>query len=105
MLSAEGADGVAAERPGVIVHHCRQPGPVRFAVGAADEDVELGVVCLPDLVWAVGAAAKDKFMPVPVGCGTVNSHGHQGRVQCLDDVADDGVARRRGASSARFGRG
>jgi hypothetical protein len=65
---------------------------------AVNEDVELGVVRLSDLVWAVGAAAKDKFMPVPVGRGTFGSQGYQGRVPCMKDFADEGVARRQGAS-------
>lgn len=65
----------------------------------------MGVVHLPYLVGPVGAAAKDKFMPVPLGCRTLESQGHQGRVECLDDLADNGVARRQRASFARFGRG
>lgn len=65
----------------------------------------MGVVRLPDLVGPVGAASKDKFMPVPIGCRALESQGHQGRVQCLDDPADNRVARRQRASSARFGRG
>jgi hypothetical protein len=65
----------------------------------------LGVVRLPYLVGPVGAAAKDKFMPVAIGRRTFQSQGHQGRIQCLNDVADNGITRRQRTSSARFGRG
>jgi len=61
-----GEDRVAADCAGVVVHHGGQPGAVWFPIGAYDEDVEFGVVCLPRMVRPFGAATVDELVPIPV---------------------------------------
>jgi hypothetical protein len=49
----------------VVVDDCGQPRPRGRAVGFEDQDVELGVVGLPEGVGLAGAVPPGQLEPVP----------------------------------------
>lgn len=80
---------------GVVVHHCGQPGTVRFTVCAENEDVELGVVCLPYLVRPFSPPAVHEFVPITVRRRPLQGEGDEHGIQGRTDVPNGEIARRR----------
>src|SRR5450830_2113482 len=65
-FNAEGApeeDAVPGDRSGAVVQDDGQPGPGRMTGLVQDEDVQLGVVGLPDVVGTLGLTAVDELVP------------------------------------------
>ncbi len=92
---------VAGDRAGAVVLHDGQPRPGRGAVGVEDEQVEFGVVGLPDHVRALGLAAVDQFVAVPQRHRAVMGESEQVRVQLGDDRVHGAVGRDRPALRGR----
>lgn len=99
-----GKDCVSADRARVVVDHDREPGAIRLpARGAGNEDVEFGVIGLPDLVGAVGSAAVHQLVPIAIRGGSIQRERHERRIEGLHNISDGGVARHRQAPPLRFG--
>ena len=60
-----------------------------------DEDVQLGVVGLPDVVGTLGLTAVDELVPVPQPSWALMGEGDQVRVEAGDDRVDAAVGRDR----------
>jgi hypothetical protein len=56
---------VPGDRAGVVVDHRGQPRPRGRPIGVEDQDVELGVVGLPEGVGPAGTVPPDQLEPVP----------------------------------------
>jgi len=98
-------NGVPADRAGAVVDDDRQPGARRVSSFVEDQDVELGVVGLPDLVRAVGLTAVHQLVAVAEPGRAVVRKGQQVRVDRGDDLADGAVRRRGPAPFAGQGGG
>jgi hypothetical protein len=89
--------GVASDRAGAVVEHDGQPRPRRRAGLVEDEQVEFGVVGLPDLVRPLGLAPVDQLVAVPQRHRPVVRQRQQLRVQGGHDRVDGAVGRDRPA--------
>lgn len=77
----------------MVVDHDREPGSIRFAAyGTGDEDVEFGVIGLPDLVGPVGSAQVYELVSIAIRNGSIQRERYQCRVEGLHDISDSGVA-------------
>lgn len=74
-------DRVPRDRAGVVVLDNRQPGPDGPATGGDHPQVELGVVSLPDRVGALGLAAVNQVVHLPVPLGPLVREHHQRGVE------------------------
>jgi hypothetical protein len=79
----------------MVVQDQRQPRSCGRPIAVQDEDVELGVVGLPDLVWPVRFAAVDQLVAVTPRGRAVLGERHQRRVDRGDDPRDRAVRRHR----------
>jgi len=77
--------GVAGDGPRAVVEHDRQPRPGRAAVRVQHQQVQLGVVGLPDLVRPVGLPAVHQLVAVAQRRRPVVRQRQQVRVQAGDD--------------------
>ena len=96
---------VAGDRPAVIVEDDGQPGLSRLARVIRHEEVELGVIGLPDGVGPRGLGAMDEVEGIAVCLRPLVSQCHQRRLQRTDHHVDRPVARNRFAEPGRDERG
>jgi len=89
--------GVAGDRAGAVVEHDGQPRPGRCPRLVEHEQVELGVVGLPDLVRPLRLAPVDQLVAVPQRHRPVVRQRQQLRVQGGHDRVDGAVGRDRPA--------
>lgn len=94
-MARRSSDHVSADRAGVIIHDGGQPGAVGLPVRADDENVEFGVVGLPDVVRPFRPTAEHQLVTIAVGRGTFQRGGDERWVEGLHDLPDGRVARRR----------
>lgn len=85
---------VACDHAGMIVHHRRQPRPCRPATSIEDEDVEFGVVGLPDRVRAIGAMTMDHLVFVAESGSALMRERQHRRIDPAHDIANAAVGRR-----------
>ena len=87
-------DRVPGDRAGMIILDDGQPGPGGPAARIEHQQVQFGVVGLPDLVGAVRLPAVNQLEPVPVGHRAVPGQGDQAGIQAGDDGVHRGIGRR-----------
>lgn len=88
-------DAVPGDGARVIVEHEGQPGPGRRAAGVQHEDVEQGMIGLPDGIRPLGAVTVDQFEAVPIRRGPVMGERDESRVECARDRMNGGIGRHR----------
>ena len=65
VLCAEECDG-SGEGAGVAVDHPSPPGSLRVTARIHDQEIEPGVVGLPECIWPIGAMLEDHFESVAI---------------------------------------
>jgi hypothetical protein len=83
--------GVPRHGTRMIVDHARQPRAHRRPVRVEDQEIQLGVVGLPERIGPLGTVAVDQFETAAEGGLTLMSEDHQGGVQGSDDLIDAAV--------------
>ena len=83
----------AGDGTGIVVHHGRQPGPDGLARLIKGEQVEQGVIGLPDRIGGRGAVAMDQLVAVAEGGCPLMRQRHHGGIERGEDRIDRAVGR------------
>ncbi|AOF95319.1 hypothetical protein BSY17_4168 (plasmid) [Sphingobium sp. RAC03] len=84
---------VACYHARVIVQHRRQPRPHRATAGIEDQDIELGVIGLPDRIGVFGAVPMHQLELVAEGGSTFMCQGQHRRIDPPHDIAHAAIGR------------
>lgn len=85
---------VTCDRTRVVVDHGREPGPDWPAAFVEHQDIEPGVIGLPERVGRARPVPVDQLVAVAKGGGTLESQGHHGRIEAGEYGADRAVGGR-----------
>ncbi len=69
----------------MIVDHGGQPGSNHVAARVSDQQIELGVVGLPNCVWVPRSMSVDELKPIPESRRALMSQRGHGRIEPGDD--------------------
>ena len=84
---------VARDHARVIVQHGRQPRPHLATACVEDQDIELGMIGLPDRIGALGAVSIHQLELVAEGGSTFMCQGQHRRINPAHDISHASVGR------------